>query len=88
MHHATWSSNYEGVSWDTSIKSIASSRQAKASHQKNQKLPVGTIDKMTPLESVNVFSVVPKKVPPHPSACCICPPDLAKTSSQYYALCC
>jgi hypothetical protein len=39
---------------------------------------VGTIDEMTPLESVNVVSVAPKKVPPHPPVCRIHPPDLPK----------
>ncbi len=39
---------------------------------------MGTIDEMTPLESVKVVSVVPKKVPPHPPVHHMCPPDLAK----------
>ncbi len=79
MPRATRSHNYEGVSSDTSVTSTASSRLAKATQQKNHKLPVGAIAEATPLEVVNEVPVVPKKVPPHPPVHHICPPDSANS---------
>ena len=53
MPRATRSRNYEDVSLDTSVNSTASSRLAKASQRKIQKLPVDAIAEAMPLESVN-----------------------------------
>jgi hypothetical protein len=73
-----FATRYEDISSDTSINSTASSCLAKALHWKIQKLTVGTIDETMPLVSLDVVLNVPKKVPPHPPFCHICPPDLAK----------
>lgn len=78
MPRSVCSYNYKDVSSDASVNSTASSRQAKAAQQKIQKIPVGTSVGTTPLESINVLPVVPKKVPQHPPVHHICPPDLGK----------
>ncbi len=61
------------------MNSTASSHQATALQWKVQKIPVGTIDETTPLDSGYVVPIVPKKVPPHHPVRRVHPPDLAKT---------